>query len=187
MMRGPKPEKVDRQVVISTVSEIAPFVSRVRSSAAKAVKALMHLTASEADGLEVLRQIKYYKIGRHPLEDRPMNLVEQVNQTWTCLVSLKAAEFLLGRHPDVGGFQLNLGNKGGADILSVSPDRVAAEGFAAVSSDSNKKLKKDLKKLERQHPKAQARYVFFAAPGVKHERQPARELLPGIEVWGIVV
>src|ERR1700733_8656815 len=75
MMKGPKPMKVNKQVVISTVSEIAPFVSLVRSAAADAVNTLRHLAASEPDGLEVLRQIKFKKIGRHPLEDRPLNLI----------------------------------------------------------------------------------------------------------------
>jgi hypothetical protein len=55
-----------------------------------------------------------------------------------------------------------------------------------VSLGNNKKLRKDPKKLEREHPEAKARYVFFTAPGVRRGRQNAREEC-GIEVWCIDV
>lgn len=156
--------------------------------AALAAEALAKVTAGGFTGLEVLRKMKFDAIGWHPFDDpaRPLNLIEQVNQTWTCLVSLKALPFLFDWHPDVGGFQLNLATQGGTDILSVFPDAVAAEGFAAVTLDNNRKLEKDLKKLKQEHPKAKARYVFFAAPGVKHGRQNAREKY-GIKVWSVDV
>jgi len=107
--------------------------------------------------------------------------VEQVNQTWTYLVSL------FERHPDAGGFRLNFGTEAGSDILSLVPNVVAAEVFAAVRPSNNRKLTKDLQKLVRECPEARARYVFFHAPGFQHERQQKLESLDGIEVWGINV
>jgi hypothetical protein len=41
---------------------------------------------------------------------------------------------------------------------------------------------KEVWKLVRERPEAQARYVFFSAPGFRLERQKSIE---GIEVWSI--
>jgi hypothetical protein len=59
---------------------------------------------------------------------------------------------------------------------------VAAETFAAVHPSNNGKLMKEVWKLVRECPEAQARYVFFSAPGFRLERQKSIE---GIEVWSI--
>lgn len=123
----------------------------------------------------------------HPIDDRQLNLVEQINQTWTCLVSLKALPFLFERHPTAGGFRLNLGVESGTDIESMVHGLVAAEAFAAVHPSNNRKLAKDLQKLVRECPTAQARYVFFGAPDFRHERQHKLETVDGIEVWSIDV
>jgi hypothetical protein len=96
-------------------------------------------------------------------------------------------ERLFERHPDAGGFVLNLGTESGTDIVSVAPGVVAAETFAAVHPMNNRKLPKDLRKLADTCPHVKARYVFFAAPNYKHERQRELERIPGIEVWGIDV
>ena len=45
----------------------------------------------------------------------------------------------------------------------------------------------EIEKLLRDCPEARARYVFFAAPGFKHERQRLLETVSGIEVWAIDV
>jgi hypothetical protein len=173
-------------LIVSEVSQVAALVERVHEKAARVAHALAKLTASELDGLEVLRRIKFDPIGWHPIDEpaRSLNLIEQVNQTWTCLVSLKALPFLFARHPDAGGFQLNLGTQGGTDILSVLPNVAAAEVFAAVAWRNNNKLAKELARLAQS--KAKVRYVFFAAPGVRQGRQAALER-DGIEVWAIDV
>jgi hypothetical protein len=44
-----------------------------------------------------------------------------------------------------------------------------------------------MQKLVRECPDAQSRYVFFGAPGFRHERQHKLETVDGIEVWGIDV
>jgi hypothetical protein len=119
------------------------------------------------------------------LEPRDLNLIEQINQTWTYLVSLRALSFLFERHPEAGGFKLSLGTSSGTDIMSLVPHAVAAETFAATSPRSNQKLVKDVQKLLRNCPEARARYVFFAAPGFKHERQRLLETVSDIEVWAM--
>lgn len=177
-----------RLITVLDPSEVAPPLERIGEMATLAAESLRKLTAGGLTGLEVFRKMKFEPAGWHPLDDpaRPLNLIEQVNQMWTCMVCINALPFLFARHPDAGGFQLNLGAQSGTDILSVQPDAVAAEGFAAANLDNNKKLKKDLKKLAREHPNAKARYVFFTAPGVKRGRLNAREEY-GIEVWCVDV
>jgi hypothetical protein len=124
-------------------------------------------------------------MARHPIDDRPLNLIEQLNQTWTCLVTLRALPVLFDRHASAGGFHLNLGTASGTDIKSVACGVVAAEVFAAVHPKNNRKLEKDLKKLAHECPDAQNRYVFFGAPG--YERQHKLKIVDGIEVWAINV
>jgi hypothetical protein len=87
---------------IHSPAEINPLLERVRFAAARTAQALARLTDSEPDGLEVLRRMKFTEMAWHPLDDRQLNLVEQVNQTWTYLVSLNALPFLFERHPDAG-------------------------------------------------------------------------------------
>jgi len=174
-------------LTIHSEAEVEPWLARVRAAADRTAQAVRRLVDDEPDGIEVLRQMKFEKIAWQPLGDEQLNLVEQINQTWTCLVSLKALPFLFARHPEAGGFKLNLGTAAGTDIESLLAGMVAAEVFAAVHPSNNRKLSKDLQKLARECPDAKARYVFFASRGFRHERQPDLEAIEGIEVWGVDV
>ena len=116
---------------------------------------------------------------------KPLNVVEQLNQTFTILVSLRAAERLIELHPDAGGFRLALATSSGRDIESVVPDLVAAEVFSATRPSSNQKLKKDIARLTADP--ARYRYVFFAAPGFVSGRQEALETSPDVEVHCVEV
>jgi len=169
-------------IIVKTTAEINPLLGRVRAAAARTAQALARLMAEEPDGLQVLRRLKFTEMAWHPIDDRPLNLVEQINQTWPYLVTLKALPILFERHPEAGGFRLNLGTEGGTDIESLSPNVVAAETFAAVHPSNNGKLMKEVWKLVRERPEAQARYVFFSAPGFRLERQKS---IVGIEVWSV--
>jgi hypothetical protein len=175
------------QTTILALAEIDPVLERVRAAAERTTQAIGELIGAESDSVEILRRMKFTEIAWHPIDDRPLNLIEQLNQTWTYLVTLKALPFLFERHPSAGGFRLNLGTAGGTDIESLVPNVVAAEVFAAVHPSNNRKLAKDLKKLALECPDAEARYVFFGAPGFRHERQHKLETVDGIEVWGIDV
>jgi hypothetical protein len=123
-----------------------------------------------SDGLAVLRALKFESFGRHPLESHDLNLIEQINQTWTYLVSLRALTSLFERHPEAGGFKLSLDTRSGTEIMSLVPCAFAAETFAATTPRSYRKLTKDVRKLLRDCPEARARYVFFAAPVQKPQR-----------------
>ena len=178
------------KIVIQDVSEIESLRSRISEAAEHTARALAQLPTAGLSGIEILRQMKFTKMAWHPIvKERPLNLVEQINQTWTILVTLNALPFLFDRHKDAGGFRLSLGAMAGTDIESVVPGLVAAETFAAVHPLNNRKLTKDMEKLARTCPLAKARYVFFGAPGFKHERQVKLEAgrAEGIEVWAIEI
>jgi hypothetical protein len=85
--------------IVRTIAEIDPLLERVRAAASPTAQVLARLPAAEPDGLEVLRRLKFTEIAWHPIDDRSLNLVEQINQTWTYLVTLKAMPFLFERHP----------------------------------------------------------------------------------------
>ena len=97
----------------------------------------------------MLRRMKFEPVGFHPIEGYALNIVEQINQTWTFCVARVAARQLLILHPDVGGFRLAPGANAcqALDIMSVTEACVGAETFAAVTPQNNGKLALDLLKL----------------------------------------
>lgn len=81
------------------------------------------VAAQTGDPLEMLRRMRFDPVGFHPVEDRPLNLVEQINQTWTYAVAVAAARQLLLLHPEAGGFHLAPGAYMARelDIMSQAP------------------------------------------------------------------
>lgn len=156
----------------------------VRASAARA-HAL--LEAQPTDPLTFFRRLKFELAGFHPLEDRPLNLIEQVNQTWTFAVAIAAARQLLDLHPEAGGFQIAPGAHASLelDIMSVKPGCVGAETFAAVDPRNNSKLTLDLAKLERRPE--QHRYVFFMSPLFPGNMRRPQLDRGGVEVWSVEI
>ena len=64
---------------------------------------------------------------------RPLNVVEEIDQTFPYLVALRAARLLFEWHPDAHGLQLAPGS---LDIESLTPGLVGAETFAAVRPET---------------------------------------------------
>jgi hypothetical protein len=48
--------------------------------------------------------MKFETVGFHPIQGHSLNLVEQINQTWTYAVALAAVRHLLEMHPEAGGY-----------------------------------------------------------------------------------
>lgn len=172
---------------IESLAEVDHYIALIRESARRTVD---WLKIQQGDPLELLRQLKFDPVGRHPVESRPLNVIEQVNQTWTYLAALMATRWLLDKHPEAGGFLLAPGAHAAQplDVMSVQDSLVGAEAFAAVHPDNNRKLNKDLAKLKR-HPEVVNRYVFFISPAFP-ETGPRRELQrcgDEIQVWSIHV
>ena len=150
-----------------------------------AAAALISIRQLPDDPVAALRRIKFDKIGMHPIEDRPLNLIEQVNQTFTFLVALQASKLLLQWHPEITQLTLMPGAhapKGSLDIESHPAGLIGAETFAAPPK-SNQKLKKDLEKLSLREE--ENRYIFFTSPEYSETvRQPQLENF-GVIVWSV--
>jgi len=176
-------------MLITSILELDQAVQSVRSAAERTVRALRDLLANESDSLQVLRLMKFTELGHHPGEDRSLNLIEQVNQTFTYLVSLEAARWVLVQHPQLlpQGLNINLGTQAGFDLESVQVGLLAAEVFAATHPRSNDKLRKDVARLQEKAPEVTHRYVFFSCPGYAHGRHTKLETVPGIELWNFPV
>jgi hypothetical protein len=165
---------------IHTYAEAEDVHAKLAEGAARTVK---WLAAQTSDPMSLLRAMRFDAVGHDPLTGEPLNVVEQLNQTFTILVTLRAIEQLFELHPDAGGFRLALGTSSGRDIESVNERLVAAEVFSATRPTSNQKLKKDQMRLA--SDPAQHRYVFFCCPGYSAGRQPALETISGIQVYAV--
>jgi hypothetical protein len=165
---------------ILTFAEAEDMHAKLAESAVHTAK---WLAAQTNDPMSLLRAMRFDTIGHDPLTGEPLNVVEQLNQTFTILVTLRAIEQLFELHPDAGGFRLALGTRSGRDIESVKERLVAAEVFSATRPTSNQKLKKDQMRLATDP--AQYRYVFFCCPGYSAGRQPALEKISGIQIYAV--
>jgi len=119
--------------------------------------------------IDFFHAIKFEKIGCDPLDTTEQwNLIEQINQTFTYLASLKASEILFEEHKSLKTVKLNLGTTDGYDLIgtdSMGNDIVVAEVFATVNHRNNAKLRSDIEKV--MTSEIDRRYVFFAADNVQ--------------------
>jgi hypothetical protein len=168
---------------VGSNAEANQLVAAVTRSADRALMQLSQLS-SGAEGLRALWSMKFQPVGCDPMDSEvPLNLIEQINQTFTYLASARAVKLLLALHPELAPFTLNLGTSPGSDIESYSDGGLAAEVFAAVNTSNNRKLAKDLSKVGR--TLAQHKYVFFMCPGYEEGRQPQLEGSAEVEVWSL--
>ncbi|MGH9917771.1 MAG: hypothetical protein ACRD6W_02695 [Nitrososphaerales archaeon] len=175
----------DRSTLLArTKDDIDRYLAQIGDAAARAAA---WLAAQSGDPLDMLRRIKFDAVGCHPIDSRALNLVEQVNQTWTYAVALTAAQRLLVLHPEAGGYRLSPGAHAAAplDIMSEAGGLVGAETFAAVDRGNNKKLVRDLAKMALRPERH--RYVFFLSPKYPGTRRHAQLERNGVQVWSVDV
>ena len=90
-------------------------------------------------------KMKFGVIGFDPLDSKcELNIVEQINQSFTYLASFYALEILFIDYSKLAPFRLNLGTALGSDIESECGGLTAE-----VAPTSNQKLKKDISKVLR--------------------------------------
>jgi len=167
---------------IHSADEANELISLATRSATKALAQVSELAGTDA--LSALWSMKVRPVGCDPLDaDTPLNLIEQLNQTFTYIASARAVKVLLSLHPEIAPFTLNLGTSPGSDIESKRGVGLAAEVFAAVIPSNNKKLTRDIDKVAAVTGVG-LKYVFFMCPGYDEGRQPKWER-PGIFVWSV--
>ncbi len=171
-------------LLIASEKEVDALVEQVHAAARHLQ---VRLLGVGGDGLDLLRVLKFNPVGRHPLVDRPLNAIEQVNQTWTYLVAFAAVRKLLALHPEAGGFRIAPGAHAAQalDVMSVQEGLVGAETFAAVDPSNNQKIKADLTKLAQRTE--QHRYVFFKSPRYPGNQRITALEQDGIQVWSVDV
>lgn len=137
---------------------------------------------SSTSSQTLFSKMKFSGICFDPLDyNRPLNIIGQINQSFTYLASFYALEVLFTEYPELAPFQLNLGTAPGSDIESECGG-LAAEVFAAVAPTSNQKLKKDINKVLATD--AKLKFVFFICPNFELGRQPQLEK-EGVIVWAL--
>jgi hypothetical protein len=163
--------------------EIEDYRKDLRASAEQTQIQIAELAGNESS-LGLMFRLKFEAIGCDPLDSsRRLNLIEQLNQTFTYLASLNGAEFLFKRHPKVQRLTLNLGTAAGSDIETAECGGIAAEVFAAVTPRNNRKLANDVEKVSR--AKAKHRYVLFISPECAAGSYPCVPNTLGVIVWSL--
>lgn len=145
---------------ITTIDELDQLEQQITRSVEAAASSLKTILESD-DALGAFAKLKFTETGLDPLDTtRSLNIVEQLNQTFTYLASVAGARWLMLRHPECTPLTLNLGTASGFDIESIS-GRFVAETFAATHPDSNDKLRKDILKVQGADAH---RFVFYLSP-----------------------
>jgi hypothetical protein len=171
---------------VESLGQVKDLEQQVRSSVAQTVKRLRGRFDEVQRPLMAFQQMKFEAIGVDPLSDKPLNLIEQVNQTFTYLTTFEALRILFREHPELAPFVINLGTAPGHDIQSTRPDLLAAEVFAAVNPNNNQKLLKEISKLHSQNDRH--KYVFYSSPPKSSPEyslglQPLRKDYPSVKIF----
>lgn len=104
---------MNKCIQISSKIEIEHLKSMLIESSTQTTEKLLNLVGSN-DPVKLLMDMKFGEVGCDPLKkERSLNIIEQLNQTFTYLASLLAVESLLDKHPKAMPFTLNLGTAGG--------------------------------------------------------------------------
>lgn len=144
-------------MVFSTIEEVLECRKKVVRITNEKVEEMLKESRT---GVEFLKLVKFTQKGYDPLFERPLNFIEQVNQTFTYLVSLSAVEILLTLYP-IKSFRVNFGTSSGYDIESLDGD-IICECFAATTPDNNNKLKSDAERLAN-NKTANKKYLIYYA------------------------
>jgi hypothetical protein len=160
--------RIERKRTLASTAQVDELETTIIASVLKAIECVSAILTQE-NGVGSLAKLKFDKVGRDPLDkDRMLNFVEQLNQTFTYLATLRGVKYLLKRHPKAAPFIVNLGTASGPDIVSMDGS-IMAEVFAATSPQSNKKLKKDVERVSK--TAADHKYVFYYSP-IAHKQEP---------------
>ena len=149
------------QIIVNR-KNLNSLIEQLEVSAVKTQSSIKKI-ASGKDAMAFLIECKFNQSGFNPLDSSiKLNLIEQLNQTFTYLASFKGAEYIFLHHKKVKSLTLNLGTASGTDIETDEDGGVVAEVFASVNPSNNQKLKNDINRISL--VTAKHRYVFFISP-----------------------
>lgn len=170
-----------KSFIVNNINELEQLEQKLYESMDKSL--LQMNSEINSDSSQTLfSKMKFGGIGFDPLDsDRALNMIEQINQSFTYLASFYALEILFTEYPELAPFRLNLGTAPGSDIESECGE-LAAEVFAAVAPTSNQKLKKDINKVIKTD--ARLKFVFFMCPNFELGRQAKLER-DSVIVWAL--
>ena len=172
------------RIIINSLEDIENRKSELRQTAMRTKEQLLAL-ANSKDAIPLLADMKFSTIGCDPLDsERQLNLIEQINQTFTYLASFLAAEYLLKKYPLSMPLILNLGASKGLDIESPQCGGIGAEVFAAVNPNNNNKLKNDCEKISARSGITH-KYVFFMCPGYRSGYKVNDPLFPDVFIIAV--
>ncbi len=170
-----------KSFIVNNINELEQLEQKLYESMDKSLLQMnseINLDSSQT----LFSKMKFGGIGFDPLDsDRALNIIEQINQSFTYLASFYALEILFTEYPELAPFRLNLGTAPGSDIESECGE-LAAEVFAAVAPTSNQKLKKDINKVIKTD--ARLKFVFFMCPNFELGRQAKLER-DSVIVWAL--
>ena len=150
--------------IIVTRKNLNTLIEQLEVTALKTQSSIKKL-ASGKYAMSFLFECKFNQSGFNPLDSSiKLNLIEQLNQTFTYLASFKGADYIFLHHKKVKSLTLNLGTSSGTDIETDEDGGVVAEVFASVNPSNNQKLKNDINRISLVD--AKHRYVFFISPKV---------------------
>lgn len=170
-----------KSFIVNDIKELKQLEQKLYESMDKTLSQISsEITSNSSQAL--FSKMKFGGIGYDPLNSkRELNIVEQINQSFTYLASFYALEILFTEHSDLAPFRLNLGTAPGSDIESECGS-LTAEVFAAVAPTSNQKLKKDINKVL--ETEAKLKFVFFICPNFELGRQIKLER-DNVIVWAL--
>ncbi|MEZ8946984.1 MULTISPECIES: hypothetical protein [Vibrio] len=167
-----------KTISVKDQEEVVALKQLVMNSIDKSVEQIR----SERDAYGLFSKMKFGGVGFDPLDsERELNVIEQINQSFTYLASFNAIEVLFEYHAELAPYTLNLGTAPGSDIES-NCGTLAAEVFASVTPTNNQKLKKDIDKVAATD--AQLKYAFFMCPNFEYGRHAKFER-DGVMVWAL--
>ena len=73
-------ETAPSHLTIRTVADADRLMELIRTAAGRIKN---WIATQSGDPLDMLRRMKFEPVGLHPIEGHALNLVEQINQTWT--------------------------------------------------------------------------------------------------------
>lgn len=86
-------------IIIKSVAELEKYKCLIKETSEKTVSNI-HNLLNDYDNESFLYQIKFNKVGYEPILGHKLNLIEQINQMFSYIVSLKAVEILLNIYTD---------------------------------------------------------------------------------------